>query len=730
MLNLGLIGFTQPWLLAAFVVLPGLWLLLRLTSPAPRRLAFPGWFLLPADSPHETPARTPLWLLLLRLLVAALLILALAGPVLSPQPRLAGGGPLLLVLDDGWPAAAGWSQRLQMLRELLGQAEREHREVAVLRTAPDAHGVRVERGSAGSTLKSVAGWAPKPWPIAREAAVEALAQSDIRCASVVWLCDGIAGSPADRDAAGRLAQALGKLGPVRVIAEPPEQRPNLLLPPQTTNEGLGATGRPCRPDGARRRRHTRGRPGRRDSGSRPSRVRRRLELLPARASICRASCATASAGWSCCRRRMPAPSCCSTSAGGVRSVGLYGAHNAATSQPLLADLYFIERALAPYAEIREGSVAELLQGPLSMVAMADVGRLGDDERKQLEAWMNKGGVVLRFAGPHLASGGDDFVPVKLRQGDRQLGGAMSWSQPLALAAFDAKSPFAGLQVTPEARVSRQVLAEPGPDLAGSVLASLADGTPIVTGKRFGTGWLILFHTTANTAWSSLPLSGLFVDMLRRVLTLAPGSGGQVHGLLSADSRARWVRPPERATGRSAADRGRQVGPAQAGPGRPTGLYAPAGAAPEQRGDVARVALNVQQGIEELVALEPAAFGTVPEPYRKAAEVDLARWLLLAAFLLLLADLLIAYAFRGLLPDLRRKAAGGLILLALGAGSARAAELDDRIRELTAETHLGYVRTGLADVDEISRAGLVGLGQVLEQRTSIETGDPVAVDPAE
>ena len=41
MLNLGLLGFTQPWLLLGLVSLPALWLLLRVTPPAPRRVAFP-----------------------------------------------------------------------------------------------------------------------------------------------------------------------------------------------------------------------------------------------------------------------------------------------------------------------------------------------------------------------------------------------------------------------------------------------------------------------------------------------------------------------------------------------------------------------------------------------------------------------------------------------------------------------------------------------------------------
>src|SRR3546814_13372429 len=97
MLNLGLLAFAQPWLLLALAGLPVLWLLLRLTPPAPRRLAFPAIRLLAGlKAPEETPARTPWWLLLLRLLIVTLIILALAQPLLNPAARLAGSGPVVL----------------------------------------------------------------------------------------------------------------------------------------------------------------------------------------------------------------------------------------------------------------------------------------------------------------------------------------------------------------------------------------------------------------------------------------------------------------------------------------------------------------------------------------------------------------------------------------------------------------------------------------------------------
>ena len=60
--------------------------------------------------------------------------------------------------------------------------------------------------------------------------------------------------------------------------------------------------------------------------------------------------------------------------------------------------------------------------------------------------MGEGGLVLRFAGPRLTEVKGPILPVRLRQGDRELGGALSWTKPASLAAFPANSPFAGLAV--------------------------------------------------------------------------------------------------------------------------------------------------------------------------------------------------------------------------------------------------------------------------------------------
>src|SRR5271166_4926629 len=97
------LSFGAPWILAALIVLPAIWWLLRVTPPLPRRVMFPPLrLLLGLSGDEETPARTPWWLLLLRLVAAALVIVALARPVLDSTGSMAGKGPVLLVIDNGW----------------------------------------------------------------------------------------------------------------------------------------------------------------------------------------------------------------------------------------------------------------------------------------------------------------------------------------------------------------------------------------------------------------------------------------------------------------------------------------------------------------------------------------------------------------------------------------------------------------------------------------------------
>ena len=209
-----------------------------------------------------------------------------------------------------------------------------------------------------------------------------------------------------------------------------------------------------------------------------------------------------------------------------RTVGIVSGASADVAQPLLSSSYYVERALAPFADVRlaQGespaeAVQHFLDQRLPMLILTDVGNVGD-AHEPLAQWIEDGGVLVRFAGPRLAASDDDLVPVRLRRGGRILGGTLSWDKPQPLAAFSREGPFFGLPVPSDVTVTRQVLAEPDATLSDNTWATLADGTPLVTAARRGKGLIVLFHVTGDTRWSDLPLSGIFVDMLKRIVSLA------------------------------------------------------------------------------------------------------------------------------------------------------------------------------------------------------------------
>ena len=389
------------------------------------------------------------------------------------------------------------------------------------------------------------------------------------------------------------------------------------------------------------------------------------------------------------------------------------------------------------------AVPQLIEEGASALVLADIGNLPEDAVEALEGWVQKGGMLIRFAGPRLAAGeegegADALVPVRLRRGGRSLGGALTWEQPQRLAAFDADSPFAGLTVPDDVTVERQVLAEPGIDLAERTWASLADGTPLVTAARRGEGHVVLIHVTADASWSNLALSGAFVDMLRRLVAVS--SGALAADRTVSDRDAGRVEATPLPPLRVLNGRGEIVAPA-AGvkpllvrtgePNVPTaenppGLYGT---------NDAFQALNLFSENPNLTPLDAAALGVAPTPYETEAPLDIKPWLLALATLLLLADCIAVLWMAGALRRRFGRAStaamallAAMLILDPAPSHAQDTSLPPDIAS-TLKTRLAYVRTGDASIDAISQKGLTGLTRFLASRTALEPGEPVGLDLA-
>lgn len=733
------LSFLQPLMLLGLLSLPLLWWLLRVMPPRPRRIDFPPTRLLFDIAPkEETPSRTPWWLTALRLAAAALVILAAAGPVWNPKAGAARStAPLTILLDDGWSAASSWETRIKAADELITGADGDRRGVAIVPLSEPARDITLmPAGTARVALRQLA---PKPFAVERvetlpalERFLKATGDSDI-----AWLSDGIdSGRGAEfvdglRKAIGDRSLTIveGGAPPARALtaAENAAARMTVKVLRAAAN-GMDA--------GMVRALDQKGAPigeAQYAFALQDRETEAAFELpLELRNDIARLEIAG------------------ERSAGAVqlldkrwrrRAIGVVSGSSTDRAQPLLAPTFYLSRALAPFADVRLGdkaapqqAITQFLDQKLPMIVMADVGALSPELRQRIDDWIDHGGVLVRFAGPRLAQADDGLVPVKLRRGGRSLGGSLTWEKPQHLAALAEDGPFAGLPVPNDVTVSRQVLAEPDATLAAKSWASLVDGTPLVTGERRGKGLLALFHISADMRWSDLPMSGTFVEMLRRIVDASGYTANT--GRIDSDSRAEtaaplrtldgfgvFTPPPATVNPLPINDRGR--GTIE----HPPGFYGPADGP---------IAVNTLAATDRIVPLDTSNLTARRASFTNAEPHDLRGILLSSALTLFLADaVIVALLGGGLAMLLRRRAAQAALAVALALTAiaitpspSRADGANDTFAmKAVAQTRLAYVVTGDAGVDAIVKAGMSGLTLFLAQRTALEAGDPVGVDPA-
>jgi hypothetical protein len=734
------LGFAEPLVLIGLICVPVLWWLLRLIPPRPRRIDFPPTRLLFAIAPREeTPARTPWWLTLLRLSLAALIIIAAAGPLWHPPlATTKTRAPLAILIDDGWAAASTWDARLRTADDIVMRAADDRRAVALVPLSQGSRDISLE--SAESARVRLHQIQPVPYRIDRAESLPPLSRflSTDPDIELIWLSDGI---DLGNGAAfvTNLEETIGQ-HPLTVVA-------GGLTQPRALNAADNAAG-------ALTVKVLRAAPGGDDSGTVRALDLKGLSLGEARFSFNPTDRETEA------RFELPVELrnemarleiAGERSAGAVqlldkrwrrRTVGIVSGANADVAEPLLSSSYYLQRALEPFADVRlsqggspADAVAHFLDQNLPILILTDIGNVGD-AHDRLGRWVEDGGVLVRFAGPRLAASEDDLVPVKLRRGGRILGGSLSWDKPQPLAAFSRDSPFGGMPVPNDVTVTRQVLAEPEATLGDSTWATLADGTPLVTAAHRGKGLIVLFHVTGDTRWSDLPLSGTFVDMLKRVVALAgtavvADAGGtrnkNARAMLAPshtlDGFGNLVTPPPSA---------RPVPEDFAGSAtaeHPPGFYGP----PDRL-----LAVNTLAGNDRLAPLDLSPLVNASrEVYRTIEPRDLRGPILLAAVALLLLDSLVVLFIGGGIARLISRrlpaatAAALLIALVLPIAAAYAQQEKSSVTapRSALETKLAYVVTGNSEVDAISKAGLAGLTLFLAQRTALEPGDPIGLDIA-
>ncbi len=716
----GTLAFLNPWILAGLIFLPALWFLLRVTPPAPRLIVFPAARFVAGLIPEEpTTSRTPWWILLLRLITLALIIVALAKPVLNPGEALPGSGPIRLVIDNGWAAAQTWAEQNQEAAHIISSAGREKREIHIMTTAPEpgedkpAYHGPMTQSQAEAVLR---GLKPYPWPADYDAAA-ALVKDNRPAGSVetYWLSHGL------REGKNVFAEALQNQGRLTFIAPDKSQLPVLLRPagkitqhltvlvsaPKDLPAGTPVTVNAVGTDG------------------------RILDSRPLTLDVSEKSAEVAFDIPDAVRNQVNQVRIAGRKGAGAvlllddqfkrRTIGIAAPSGDSDNAPLIEESFYLERALDPYANLTIGPIHEILEKEPAMIILPNIGAMPPEELNALETWVKEGGLLLRFAGPNMTQGENFLIPVPLLKGGRALDGALTWDTPVKLAPFPENSPLYGLPLPEDVEVRRQLLAEPIQGLDQKTWAVLEDGTPLITADSAGEGLVVLVHTTATPLWSDLSLSGLFVQMLRRIVNLAgsgkpqAAAGGALEpqivldGLGAVTQPASTVRPIP----------SESFDTTMPGPMHPPGLYGRAGY---------QKSLNIGDRIESIESYALLPLGVEKGSYGKKSEKDLLPWILAAAFSLFMLDWILMAIMQVSWRRLRIPArAAAFVLLALLPANAYAQ--NEQVMAAYADNiHLAYIRSGNDAVDNIAHKGLEALSEVLARRTSVEPSGVVAIDP--
>ncbi|MGH6716915.1 MAG: BatA domain-containing protein, partial [Bradyrhizobium sp.] len=382
------LSFTEPLLLIGLLSLPALWWLLRMLPPRPRRVEFPPTRMLFDIAPREeTPSRTPWWLAALRLAAATLVILAAAGPVLNPRASLAGGkAPLVILLDDGWSAAASWDARIKAADDLIANAGNGRRGVALAPLSEPARDITLM--PAGAARVALRRLAPKPYGIDRAAALPAIDHflKTTGDAEVAWLSDGV-----DAGHGAAFVQGLKRIVGNRALTVYEGGTPSPLALADAENAAAKMTVKVLRADtgiaaGVVRALDAKGSPIGDARFSFAPRAKETLATFDLPVELRNDVARLEIAG--------------ERSAGAVqlldkrwrrRVVGIVS--TSANSEPLLAPTFYLTRALSPFADVRTGGsgatqqvIAQFLDEKVPMIIMADVSSLSPEIRERLNAW--------------------------------------------------------------------------------------------------------------------------------------------------------------------------------------------------------------------------------------------------------------------------------------------------------------------------------------------------------
>jgi hypothetical protein len=567
-------SFHQPLWLLPLLLLPLLWWWLRQRDRQPLTVAFPATRLLLNFINLVPRARPPIWRRVLQLLLLASLMVALAQPYWPSRRPPIANQPTLLVIDNGWLAGQHWGSLQQAAITLLDQLPADQPVYVISTTSLAAplpslgqQPIAVEEAKA-----MIRRWQPNSWPIDPGFAEHLKAQPWWYQLGQVWWLTGSMQDQASKNVMGNLEASLpmgGRLRPLLVGRQqavltgltPLASLNSLTSPTSPTDTALPANA--IKPEGWLVQLNSSG-------GSQ----RQELQLLDEDGQLLAQQQVTLVGGAQTIPLLAPTPQLAKASQlrlvgqrhpGAVwllpvgashAGVGLIGEAASLQSRPPLSQAaHYLTQALQPSPPVMADVAALLAEGggnPIpAMMLWPEDQILNAEERTALTAWVSRGGVLLRlgvsvdsndgsygslsFGDRAQSNNGvitDALLPVRLLAEPRRFGGLLTPQVQQRVRAA-ANSPVADLADLADSDLAIQQawLSLPDVEQASETWLSLPDGSPLLSARPLGQGWLLLLHVPATPNWSDLPMSALFPQLLQRLAMFA-GQQPAVRGMVA------------------------------------------------------------------------------------------------------------------------------------------------------------------------------------------------------
>ena len=386
----------------------------------------------------------------------------------------------------------------------------------------------------------------------------------------------------------------------------------------------------------------------------------------------------------------------------------------ASDHPLLSDAHFISSAMETIGDVKYYDGKFDLKHAPNAIIFGDTENFDENDTNILTQYLKNGGTIIRFLGPKSLSKEESpffTAPINLDPHVLSTGFAV---ENITIAQLPKNSIFSDIILPPKINIGQSILFKSSNNDAKSLI-NLSDGAPLLSMREIGAGKLYMFHTSAAPIWSDIGLSNLQLAFLKRIvlqtsaksipantleanIILRPSiiidANGQLTKTISGIKP--FITP---ITTQTKVDNDHAAG-----------IY---------EGNGASLVINAGTNIKEL---KPQNFPKHQDFKSDNKFFALYSYLLVFGFLLFLIDNIILN-----LPKLNFKKAISIIsalflCVIFLPHETRAQENSDDIK-------LTYIITQDNITNEQAKSGLAGISQILRRRTNIEPSGIIGLDPS-